>query len=101
MMTPHHSDQQLVGFLLEGGNPLGLVGDDQIWKLDLESQTDPVWPDILWEASSVSGLKQCCLECLVNLTVGSSLIELKFGRGVVDLFILDLYGGIGLWLPES
>ncbi|KAF2583164.1 hypothetical protein F2Q68_00005219 [Brassica cretica] len=41
------------------------------------------------------------LEFLVNPTVGSSLIELKLGRGVVDLFILDLYGGISLWWPES
>ena len=49
----------------------------------------------------VTILHQCCLECLVNPTVGSSLIELKLGRGVVDLFILDLYGGISLWLPES
>ncbi|KAF2592782.1 hypothetical protein F2Q70_00042657 [Brassica cretica] len=49
----------------------------------------------------VTVLQQCCLECLVNPTVRSSLIELKFGRGVVDWFILDLYGGISLWLPES
>ncbi|KAF3539202.1 hypothetical protein F2Q69_00024399 [Brassica cretica] len=63
-------------------------------------QTDPDRADILWKASSVSGLK-CCLECLVNPTVRSSPIELKFGRGVVDWFILDLYGGISLWLPES
>lgn len=31
----------------------------------------------------------------------SSLLELKFGRGIVDLFILDLYGWISLWKPES
>ncbi|KAF3534512.1 hypothetical protein DY000_02042662 [Brassica cretica] len=74
---------------------------------DLEGQTDPNRDDILWEASSVlvklvvTVLQQCCLECLVNPTVRSSLIELKFGRGVVDWFILDLYGGISLWLPES
>ncbi|KAF2542610.1 hypothetical protein F2Q68_00031073 [Brassica cretica] len=73
---------------------------------DLEGQTDPDRADILWEASSVmklvvTVLQQCCLECLVNPTVRSSLIELKFGRGVVDWFILDLYGGISLWLPES
>ena len=49
----------------------------------------------------VTVLQQCCLECLVNPMVESSLIELKFGRGVVDLFILDLNGGISLWLPES
>ncbi|KAF3596036.1 hypothetical protein DY000_02023931 [Brassica cretica] len=49
----------------------------------------------------VTVLQQCCLECLVNPTVRSSLIELKFGRGVVDWFILDFYGGISLWLPES
>ncbi|KAF3583434.1 hypothetical protein F2Q69_00026351 [Brassica cretica] len=72
----------------------------------LEGQTDPDRADILWEASSVmklvvTVLQQCCLECLVNPTVRSSLIELKFGRGVVDWFILDLYGGISLWLPES
>ncbi|KAF2586791.1 hypothetical protein F2Q70_00035856, partial [Brassica cretica] len=75
-------------------------------KADLEGQTDPDRADILWEASSVmklvvTVLQQCCLECLVNPTVRSSLIELKFGRGVVDWFILDLYGGISLWLPES
>ncbi|KAF2540931.1 hypothetical protein F2Q68_00031156 [Brassica cretica] len=120
----------IVGFLLDGGNPLGLVGDNQTWKdlqeskrqkrekreggrissgfvkADLEGQTDPDRADILWEASSVmklvvTVLQQCCLECLVNPTVRSSLIELKFGRGVVDWFILDLYGGISLWLPES
>ncbi|KAF3542039.1 hypothetical protein F2Q69_00019928 [Brassica cretica] len=73
---------------------------------DLEGQTDPDRADILWEASSVmklvvTVLQQCCLECLVNPTVRSSQIELKFGRGVVDWFILDLYGGISLWLPES
>ncbi|KAF3591415.1 hypothetical protein DY000_02020159, partial [Brassica cretica] len=49
----------------------------------------------------VTVLQQCCLECLVNPTVRSSLIELKFGRGVVDWVILDLYGTISLWLPES
>uniref|UniRef100_A0A0D3C9Z6 Retrovirus-related Pol polyprotein from transposon TNT 1-94 n=1 Tax=Brassica oleracea var. oleracea TaxID=109376 RepID=A0A0D3C9Z6_BRAOL len=49
----------------------------------------------------VTVFQQCCLECLVNPTVRSSLIELKFGRGVVDWFILDLYGGISLWFPES
>ncbi|KAF2620112.1 hypothetical protein F2Q68_00041053 [Brassica cretica] len=75
-------------------------------KKHLEGQTDPDRADILWEASSVmklvvTVLQQCCLECLVNPTVRSSLIELKFGRGVVDWFILDLYGGISLWLPES
>ena len=46
-------------------------------------------------------LQQSSLGCLVNPTVRSSLIELQFGRGIVDLFILDLYGGISLWLPES
>ncbi|KAF3503508.1 hypothetical protein F2Q69_00044115 [Brassica cretica] len=71
-----------------------------------QGQTDPDRADILWEASSVmklvvTVLQQCCLECLVNPTVRSSLIELKFGRGVVDWFILDLHGGISLWLPES
>ncbi|KAF2565032.1 hypothetical protein F2Q70_00016070 [Brassica cretica] len=88
-------------------------------KADLEGQKDPDRADILWEASSVSGLtvessvvwvlvklvvivlQQCCLECLVNPTVRSSLIELKFGRGIVDWFILDFYGGISLWLQES
>ncbi|KAF2589098.1 hypothetical protein F2Q70_00040385 [Brassica cretica] len=75
-------------------------------KKHLEGQTDPDRADILWETSSVmklvvTVLQQCCLECLVNPTVRSSLIELKFGRGVVDWFILDLYGGISLWLPES
>ncbi|KAF3530703.1 hypothetical protein DY000_02040318 [Brassica cretica] len=118
----------IVGFLLDGGNSLGLVGDNQTWKdlqeskrqkrekreggrissgfvkADLEGQTDPDRADILWEASSVmklvvTVLQQCCLECLVNPTVRSSLIELKFGRGVVDWFILDLYGGISLWFP--
>ncbi|KAF2566683.1 hypothetical protein F2Q70_00028120 [Brassica cretica] len=74
--------------------------------LDLEGQTDPDRADILWEASSVmklviTVLQQCCLECLVNPTVRSSLIELKFVRGVVDWFILDFYGRISLWLPES
>ncbi|CAG7889212.1 unnamed protein product, partial [Brassica rapa] len=39
--------------------------------------------------------------CLVNRTVRSSLIELKLGRGIVDLFILDLYGEIILFFPES
>ncbi|KAF2589922.1 hypothetical protein F2Q70_00040367 [Brassica cretica] len=48
----------------------------------------------------VTVLQQCCLEFLVNSTIESSLIEMKFGRGVVDLFILDLYGGVSLWLPE-
>ena len=49
----------------------------------------------------VTVLHQYCLECLVNLTVNFFLIELKLGRGVVDLFILDLYSGISLRLPES
>ncbi|KAF2613884.1 hypothetical protein F2Q70_00009641 [Brassica cretica] len=40
----------------------------------------------------VTALQQGCLGCLVNPTVKSSLIELKFGRCIVDLFILDLYG---------
>ncbi|KAF2591102.1 hypothetical protein F2Q70_00039865 [Brassica cretica] len=49
----------------------------------------------------VTALQQGCLGCLVNPTVKSSLIELKFGRCIVDLFILDLYGEISLWFPES
>ena len=49
----------------------------------------------------VTALQQGCLGCLVNPTVKASLIDLKFGRSVVDLFILDLYGEISLWFPES
>ncbi|KAF2553994.1 hypothetical protein F2Q68_00036456 [Brassica cretica] len=85
-----------------------LATELDLWprRINLEGQTDPDRADILWKASSVMNLvvtvlQQCCLECLVNPTVRSSLIELKFGRGVVDWFILDLYGGISLWLPES
>ncbi|KAF2548740.1 hypothetical protein F2Q70_00021132 [Brassica cretica] len=97
----------LVGFLLDGGNPLGLVGDNQTWKLG-HWFTEGIWistvgTSVDWDLVKlvVTVLQQCCLECLVNPTVRSSLIELKFGRGVVDWFILDLYGGISLWLPES
>ena len=46
-------------------------------------------------------LQQFCLKCLVNLTVESFLIEIKFGSSIFDLFILDVYVGISLWLPES
>ncbi|KAF2587625.1 hypothetical protein F2Q70_00036452 [Brassica cretica] len=35
------------------------------------------------------------------LPIRSSLIELKLGRSIVDLFILDLYGEITLFFPES
>ncbi|KAF3565136.1 hypothetical protein DY000_02016498 [Brassica cretica] len=107
-----------VGFLLDGGNPLDLVGDNQTWKdlqeskrqkkekreggrisswfvkTDLEGQTEPDRVKLV-----VTVLQQCSLECLVNPTVRSSLIKLKFGRGVGDWFILDLYGGISLWFP--
>lgn len=49
----------------------------------------------------VTVLQRDSLGCLVNPTVRSSLLELKFGGGIVDLFILDLYGWISLWMPES
>ncbi|KAF3582158.1 hypothetical protein DY000_02029219 [Brassica cretica] len=87
------------------GREEGIISSGFV-KADLEGQTDPDRADILWDTSSVmklvvTVLQQCCLECLVNPTVRSSLIELKFGRGVVNWCILDLYGGISLWLPES
>ena len=41
------------------------------------------------------------LKYLVNPAVRSSLIEMKLGRCVVDLFILNFYSGISLWLLES
>ena len=44
----------------------------------------------------VTVLQQCCLECLVHPTVQSSLIDLKLGRGVVDL-----HGGVSILFPES
>lgn len=46
-------------------------------------------------------LQQFCFKCLVNLTVESSLIEIRFGRGIVNLFILNSYRGISLKLSES
>lgn len=46
-------------------------------------------------------LQHFCLKCLVNLTVEFFLIEIKFGSSIIDLFILDVYGAISLWLPES
>ncbi|KAF3548598.1 hypothetical protein DY000_02009556 [Brassica cretica] len=104
-----------LGFLLDGENPLGLVGDNQTWKLGhcFASQCvkgslkgfgfqrlDLLLSGVLVKLV-VTVLQQCCLECLVNPTVRSSLIELKFCRGVVDWFILDLYGEISFWLSES
>ncbi|KAF2602909.1 hypothetical protein F2Q70_00026348 [Brassica cretica] len=67
-------------------------------KADLESQTDPDRADILWkllQSLVVTVLQQCCLECLVNPTVRSSLIELKFGSAlccslVVVVLVLEV-----------
>ncbi|KAF2617564.1 hypothetical protein F2Q68_00038988 [Brassica cretica] len=57
----------------------------------------------IWKVKRIlSGLIFCGkLLRSVGSTVGSPVVWLKFGRGVVDLFILDLNGGISLWFTQG
>lgn len=62
--------------IFNGGDCISTVGSSQIWVLAR-----------LFAAVASSDFRLRCLECLENPTVNSSWIELKFGRGIPDLFI--------------